>query len=508
MNGDLSRVTFNPLKHYTRVVLQQGRVQLDADLNEQTAILLHYLQTLAADLIGPDGGPKDIRAGAKLSRRNCGFALIGAGGQASNPVNPNDMTVEEEARLRGLSAAPKFFITPGHYYVDGLLCENDLPANGGYFSYGEQPYWQPPKSGPLGAEKLRGGFFLLYLDVWEYPITALEDPNIREVALGGADTAARAKLIWQVKFFDMRLIPANQFPTAATARSSNPWLEIVNGQQPKNRGLLKAKAKLADSAAAPIEPCVTAPEARYRGEENQLYRVEIHQGGKAGQATFKWSRDNGSVVAAYSQKDGDNLIVSGFRDSARWFEAGQWVEITHDGRELLGKPGILARLAKVDGETLTIDPKTASENPIFAPTEGQENAIPIAHTKVRRWNQKQTSQQNLSGGAILINESNDNEKDWIELEHGIVIQFQPVKDSQQYRTGDYWLIPARVATGDVEWPGEEGQPEAVTPHGVVHHYAPLALVSLGANGEVSASGWPSSPGHSTSPVATRAGMSQ
>ena len=58
MNGDLSRVTFDPLNHYTRVVMQQGRVQLDADFNEQTAILLHYLQTLAADIIGPYGGPE------------------------------------------------------------------------------------------------------------------------------------------------------------------------------------------------------------------------------------------------------------------------------------------------------------------------------------------------------------------------------------------------------------------------------------------------------------------
>ena len=38
--------------------MQQGRVQLDADWNEQADILLHYLRTLAADLIGPFGGPQ------------------------------------------------------------------------------------------------------------------------------------------------------------------------------------------------------------------------------------------------------------------------------------------------------------------------------------------------------------------------------------------------------------------------------------------------------------------
>jgi hypothetical protein len=39
--------------------MQRGLVQLDADWNEQAAILLHYLERLAADLIGPFGGPED-----------------------------------------------------------------------------------------------------------------------------------------------------------------------------------------------------------------------------------------------------------------------------------------------------------------------------------------------------------------------------------------------------------------------------------------------------------------
>ena len=58
MKGDFSRNTFDPTKHFSRVLMQQGRVQLDADWNEQAAILLHYLRTLAADLIGPCAGPE------------------------------------------------------------------------------------------------------------------------------------------------------------------------------------------------------------------------------------------------------------------------------------------------------------------------------------------------------------------------------------------------------------------------------------------------------------------
>src|SRR6266481_991402 len=94
MKADLTRNTSDPLKQFTRVLMQQGRVQLDADWNEQAGILLRYLQALAADLIGPAGGPE----------LNYGFEV--------SPI-PN-------------STALDFQIGFGHYYVDGLLCEADF----------------------------------------------------------------------------------------------------------------------------------------------------------------------------------------------------------------------------------------------------------------------------------------------------------------------------------------------------------------------------------------------
>src|SRR5262249_39626056 len=60
---------------------------------------------------------------------------------------------------------------------------------------------------------------------------------------------------------------------------------------------LKAQVKPGD---ANDDPCLIAAEARFRGLENQLYRVEVHRGGlpatDATSATFKWSRENGSVI--------------------------------------------------------------------------------------------------------------------------------------------------------------------------------------------------------------------
>jgi hypothetical protein len=92
----------------------------------------------------------------------------------------------------------------------------------------------------------------------------------------------------------------------------------------------------------------------------------------------------------------------------------------------------------------------------------------------------------LSEGATIIVEGEDG-RGWLNLEDGVQIQFQKPAQGESvnnYRTGDYWLIPARTATGDVEWPGPIENPQAWPPHGIEHHYAPLAMISFDGNGQV------------------------
>ena len=72
--------------------------------------------------------------------------------------------------------------------------------------------------------------------------------------------------------------------------------------------------------------------------------------------------------------------------------------------------------------------------------------------------------------------------DWIALEDGVQILFEKAQPNGLtfYRTGDYWLIPARTVTGDVEWPQDAGAPAARPPRGVQHQFAPLALIAVAA----------------------------
>ena len=62
MDGDITRSTFDAASGFTAVRQQQGRVQLDADWNEQADLALYRDEAEAADVIGRCGGPLDAAA--------------------------------------------------------------------------------------------------------------------------------------------------------------------------------------------------------------------------------------------------------------------------------------------------------------------------------------------------------------------------------------------------------------------------------------------------------------
>jgi hypothetical protein len=533
MKADLTRDTFHPLKHYARVLTQQGRVQLDADMNEQAAILLRYLHTLAADLIGPAGGPQG----------NVGFAIspltpapnppdfrIGFGNyyvkgllcQAdfvpiaifpTSTANPNVFQVMNWSSDFELKTVPYFELfddtmattfTPVSVQVAnpnqalGQITISNLPANFSsianprlrrVITYLHQPdFVFSTKSGAVSPPPLPNGFSQIYLDVWERAITYAEDDSIREVALGGPDTAARSKLVWQVKWTQPS--EGGEQPPCGTPPPPAP------------RGWLQAMAK--QSSPSP-NPCIINPNAAYTGPENQLYRVEINRGGAAGttpgsSATFKWSRENGSVIYPIASGGGSATVVveSLGRDDRFGLVEGNLVEVQDDRSVLLNLPGNLLPVQSIDSTAMTV---TLNGTP-----DGVLGSDETLHPLLRRWDQATGDPAERGLTLDTDNAAFVEEGVWRTLEDGVQIRFQPADPVQsppstptppvnQYLTGDYWLIPARTATGDVEWPkvtDAQGNPEtdgqgniipvALPPHGITHYYAPLAVVSVSANG--------------------------
>ena len=289
MKGDFTRSTFDPEKHYSSVRMQQGRVQLDSDWNEQIDIQRHLLKQRTEDVVGKCGAPI----------HDAGFAL----------------TVDKDGIL---------MIGRGHYYVEGILCENERECE--FTEQDDLPDIELP------AEP---GNYLFYLDVWQRHITAVDDDGIREVALGGPDTATRTKTVWQVKYREVTE-KLNENPCI---QEFGAWNNLTSARNAR----LKADAPPEEPSE---DPCIVPPGAGYRGLENHLYRVEIHRINEAGKATFKWSRENGSIVRAIEKIDtitNTITIVNPGQDVLHAFAPYQWVEITDDLRELTEQPGTLVR---------------------------------------------------------------------------------------------------------------------------------------------------------------------
>jgi hypothetical protein len=108
---------------------------------------------------------------------------------------------------------------------------------------------------------------LVYIEVWQRLITYLEDDDIREVALGGPDTATRVKTIAQVK---VAPVPA------ILSRDGEITCDEALATLPVSGGTLTT---LQPTDSLPPDPCRLPDPASYTGRENHLYRVEVHDGG-------------------------------------------------------------------------------------------------------------------------------------------------------------------------------------------------------------------------------------
>jgi hypothetical protein len=484
MKADLTRSTFRTEKHYSGVRMQQGRVQLDADWNEQVDIDAHLDETTRTDVIGRCGVPV----------HDAGFAIS------------------------VLPGSPDVAVSPGRAYVDGILCENEaspvavleveeaelavesVVADGHELEQGdwveltatgvepiqcrlagasaadhrvklETPLTVPEQDALKGAAdpvlrrlvtyltqahfagdpsaageaQPEGGLYFYYLDVWQRHRTSLEDDTIREVALGGPDHATRTQVVWQVK---RTRLDEREAPT--TCATVPPWDELV----PRTTGRLRARAHPQTTSD---DLCTVPPGAGYRRGENQLYRIEIRDAGELGKATFSYSRENGSVVVPWLDRDAETLSVTNVgRDAVLGFGPGDWIEATDDRRELGGEPGTLVKVKTAVDKTLTVDPATATGSLDIAD-------FPL-HRKVRRWDDP--------AGARVVETPAGNDG-YLVLEDGVEVRFE----EGFYRALDYWLVPARTALGDVEWPVDSaGGSLALPPEGVDHHYCALALL--------------------------------
>lgn len=455
MSGDYSRQRFDPRRDLAAVLMQQGRVQLDSDWNELVEIIERRLRTETVDLVSYGDDPN--HAGVTVVPRQTpdGFRINATAGDLS--------------------------IGRGRAYVDGLLVENhgrgtpvfDATLNEIHgsdpLSYAEQPYFPAPPALPQNP-----GPHLAYLEVWQRELTHLVAPGLVEPAIG-VDTTTRWQTVWQVRVL---------------ADIGNASCGSDDGAVPGWADLTRPSAGRLSTAAVGVppalDPCELPPSGGYRGLENQLYRVEIHEGGgttQANRAWFKWSRDNASVASAVEEVLGPNELrfASLGRDAVLGFAVGDWIEVLDDRRELSGEGGDPARRRGVMTRITDIDEarRRVSVDPAL-PAELVLNAADAAsrHLRATRWDQKGTVRD--GNGNVLVDLDAPGSTGLIPLpasgtpillENGVQITFT-LPAGGRVRSGDFWVFAARTADASVE------VLDQAPPRGIHRHYARLSVVTF------------------------------
>jgi hypothetical protein len=516
LKGDLSRHTFERLKHYAGVLHQQGRVWLDSDWNDEVLLQLNLLRQETFDIIGRCGAPAP------------GTAFTISPPAAGAPL--------DAFQIAGGPGAE------GRYYVDGILCQLDKSV-----TYLTQPdFPNPPRltfppTGDLTA--------FVYIEVWQRLITYLEDEDIREVALGGPDTATRVKTIAQVKVAPL--------PPVLTRDGQITCAEAL-ATLPASGGTLTT---LQPTDSLPPDPCRLPDPASYTGRENHLYRVEIHDAGdvqgsnqgfvfniklasdanagavnlalasaltkseidalqrsrfvtitsddgqlerarfsdiangnktiilarglsnsftiarnatvSGGVARFKWSRDNASFAVRVTAISADRktlTLASLGRDQVTTLREGDLVEIVDDASELGPAKGHLTSLtADPNPDTFTVT-LADSLPPNFGAPSGGTTSPPTSvvsppapggggHLILRRWD----------GQGIAQAVFNETTTPQMNLGDGVHINF----GGSNLQPGDYWQFAARSIDGSIEVLNN------APPMGITRHRCALAIVRWG-----------------------------
>ena len=258
MTSDRARVTYDPSRRYHGVVAQQGRVWLEADWNEAQAISREQTETRTLDLVGRAGSPDH--------------------GYRIHPVVTHEGSASGDLRIhRGTAYAGGQRVSLG----DDIL-------------YSSQPDWQDHAGDPLWLDPAIPDqpHELVYLMLREQEISAVEDPALRDVALGGPDTAQRIRIL-------QRII---RYPTAAPTWE-DAWAQVT-GQRwsaigfrlDHPSGRLGAYARLqviGDPHGSDEQP---VDDGTYLGPDNQLIRVQISGLDDDGVPCLVWGYDNASFM--------------------------------------------------------------------------------------------------------------------------------------------------------------------------------------------------------------------
>ncbi|MBD2896967.1 hypothetical protein amrb99_59200 [Actinomadura sp. RB99] len=268
----ISNDTFDPLRRYVRVRLQQGVPIVDADVNEREDIAKFELRAFLKWFVG-DGVPEG----------NDGFRIAGTG------------TADDFEIRAGVTGAVDPLRRIGRCLVDGLdvMIERTLTFTGQrlHASHGAAADAEAVRLGVPKITALPGGPgpVLVFLDVWERLVTPAENPDLVLGALG-TESCARIKREWAVRARTGTAPPVQGDPdyvsghsyaslAAIARRAGDPAVRPGDVTDLRRRRLLVPPATLIEDVfgTAPEDYAAgrSRPPISLRGAVNALLRGEL-----------------------------------------------------------------------------------------------------------------------------------------------------------------------------------------------------------------------------------------
>ncbi|WP_118136116.1 right-handed parallel beta-helix repeat-containing protein [Oceanicella sp. SM1341] len=455
---DLSRDSFQRPKNFTGMRWQQGRIPLDSEMNEGADIAAEELRRAIRDVICASGTPDD------------GFRV-------SAP--------------RVTDGAIDFDIARGTYYIGGLRYDMLAPAR-----FLAQPDWLqlPLDLAPLPAPPQGGTRSdFVYLEGWEQDVSATEDAELFERALGsGADGAGRRRRLARV-----HLVPGSADTCAQALADVRGALQT----DPVTGALVSGAGLTVGFTDEGLEENLCAPQTQggYLGAENESFRVQLTAPDR-----FIWGRDNAAPLYRVQLAPVDPpadappgtpaqtrvTFLTRPRDAVSQPLAGQAVELMRwttrlpDGEKLAEPIGTLATVAtdySPEEGTLLIDhvldpgwtdwftgAGAGSENPLDDPDMA-------TYFYLRVWSggsgEAGAPDHLITPGPIALGTT------------GLEVSFAPALAPGSFGVaGEFWVVAARPNAPDVvtPWrllePGAETPPPA-PPMGPLRHLAALGIIS-------------------------------
>jgi hypothetical protein len=293
VTADISRSSLRPAQGFTGVVRQQGRLPLDADENEAADLAALALRRTVTDTICAAGTPDD------------GFRVV-------------DPVVSGGALGFGLAA--------GNFYLQGVRVETED------VDYDAQPAWltfAPDAAGPTipdsGSRR-----DLVWLEAQEHVVTATEDTELYERALGGADTTARQRVTARVRV--QADVPDDCAEALDQAVAEHYPGAVLDDDRVEVRS--SGRLTLGFTELEPLEDlCRPQAQAGFLGARNETFRVQISRPGH-----FVWGRDNAAPVYRVQVADHPTdatrrriVFLTQPRDGFGWPLAGMTVELLRWG---------------------------------------------------------------------------------------------------------------------------------------------------------------------------------